>query len=280
MLNMLGLYFKGRKDVAFAYLFGSVAKDRAHSESDVDIGVYFVPNNSALEYESKSIYANEDSIWRDLDALLGRRVDFVVLNRAASTVVSAVMHEGEKIFSRDEALLSRLSGAVDDLAEDFRYFISDFMRIKQRSKSLSQNDRPRLERIVDFMQDQMPEFKDFSRVTQMQYQQDVSIKRNLERWAETVANASIDIAKILIASAKKPMPQTYKAILEDLALLDGFDRDVALKLASFSDMRNILSHEYFDMKFAILERFAKTAEPLFACLIQYAKSVLEKDAKK
>jgi len=278
LITKLREYFRGRADVAFAYLFGSIAKGTSHSESDVDIGVYFRPGTRALEYESEIRYPGESDIWSDLERLTGRQTDMVVLNRAPSTLFSAVIGEGSKIFSADEGLFSRLSAAVNDLADDFRYFISDFVKIKERSRSLSTNDRVRLVRLIDFVQDQMPDFKKFAGVSQKQYERDISIKRNLERWAETLANASIDIGKILIASRKRPIPQTYKTILKELAFLDGFDENVAVKIAGFSDMRNLLVHEYLDLRFALLDIFVKKGEPLYAYLIKYAKEELEKDA--
>ncbi len=277
LIAKLREYFRGRTDVAFAYLFGSVAKGTSHGESDVDIGVYFRPGTKALEYESENRYPGEDDIGSDLERLTGRQTDMVVLNRAPSTLFSAVIEEGNKVFSADEGLLSRLSAAVNDLADDFRYFISDFVKIKERSRSLSANDRVRLERLIDFVQDQMPDFKKFAGMSQKEYERDISVKRNLERWAETLANASIDIGKILIASRKRPIPQTYKAILKELAFLDGFDESVASKIARFSDMRNLLVHEYLDLRFALLDTFVKEGEPLYGYLIKYAKDMIEKD---
>lgn len=275
LVKKLNEYFRGRKDVAFAYLFGSVAKDRSHAESDVDIGVYFKPDKAALEYESESRYPSESAIWSDLDRIVGRHTDMIVLNRAPSTLFSAVLEEGEKIISRDEDLLTRLSDAVNDLAEDFRSFTSDFVKVKERSKSISSHDRVRLERVIDLIQDQMPDFKNFSNISQRQYERDISVKRNIERWAETIANASIDIAKILIASKKRSIPQTYRSILKELAFLDDFDENIAAKLASFSDMRNVLSHEYLDLRFMVIDKFIKEGEPLYAYLTKYAKNALK-----
>jgi uncharacterized protein YutE (UPF0331/DUF86 family)/predicted nucleotidyltransferase len=280
IIEKLGDYFKGRKDVVFAYLFGSVAKDQAHSESDVDIGVYFRPDSKTLEYESENRYPGESDIGSDLERLVGRQTDVVVLNRAPSTLFSAVLSEGNQIFSADENLLSRLSGAVNDLAEDFRDFIFDFVKIKERSRSLSPNDRVRLERAADFIRDQMTDFKNFAQVDQRQYERDVSLRRNLERWAETLANASIDVAKILIASKKRPIPQTYKSILKELAFLDGFDENVASKLARFSDMRNVLAHEYLDLRFALVGQFVKEGEPIFEYLLKYAQETIHEGATK
>lgn len=277
LIKKLKEYFREHKDIAFAYLFGSVAKDMSHTESDVDIGIYFKPTTNVLEYESENRYPGESAIWSDLDHIVGRHTDMVVLNRASSTLFSAVLEEGEKIISTDDNFLIRLSGAVTDLAEDFRNFISDFIKVKERSRSLSPHDKVRLERVIDFVQDQMPDFKNFSNIDQKQYERDISVKRNIERWAETLANASIDIAKILIASKKRPIPQTYKSIMKELAFLDNFDQNIATKLSTFSDMRNVLSHEYLDIRFAVLDKFIKESEPLYAYLTKYAKEVIKND---
>ena len=269
------MYFQRREDISFAYLFGSFAKNQSHTESDVDIGVYFTPVTRKLEYESENRYPGENDIWSDLDRLIGRHVDMVVLNRAPSTLFSAVLEEGQIIFSKNDNLSTRLSGAITDLAEDFRNFISDFIMVKERSRSISPHDKVRLERVIDFIQDQMPDFKNFANIDQRDYERDISLKRNIERWAETLANASIDIAKILIASKKRPIPQTYKSIMKELAFLDDFDESTATELAKFSDMRNVLSHEYLDLRFAVIKEFVREGEPLFAYLLKYAKEAIK-----
>lgn len=277
LVEKLSEYFKGRKDIAFAYLFGSVAKNQSHTESDIDIGVYFTPATRALEYESENRYPSENSVWDDLDSLVGRHTDMVVLNRVPSTLFSAVLDEGQRIFSFNDDFLARLSSAVNDLAEDFRDFISDFIKVKERSKSISPHDKVRLERSIDFVRDQIPDFSNFANIAQKQYERDISVKRNIERWAETLANAAIDIAKILIASKKRPIPQTYKSIIKELGFLDDFDENIATKLSGYSDMRNILSHEYLDLRFTVLGKFIKEGEPLFTYLIKYAKDMIKND---
>ena len=275
LLKTLNMYFHRLEDISFAYLFGSFAKNQSHTESDVDIGVYFTPVTRKLEYESENRYPGENDIWSDLDRLIGRHVDMVVLNRAPSTLFSAVLEEGQIIFSKNDNLSTRLSGAITDLAEDFRNFISDFIMVKERSRSISPHDKVRLERVIDFIQDQMPDFKNFANIDQRDYERDISLKRNIERWAETLANASIDIAKILIASKKRPIPQTYKSIMKELAFLDDFDESTATELAKFSDMRNVLSHEYLDLRFAVIKEFVREGEPLFAYLLKYAKEAIK-----
>jgi predicted nucleotidyltransferase len=50
-LEALKNYFQKRKDIAFAFLYGSQAKGNATPLSDVDIAVYFYPKRRhPIEY--------------------------------------------------------------------------------------------------------------------------------------------------------------------------------------------------------------------------------------
>ncbi|MCX6718972.1 MAG: DUF86 domain-containing protein [Candidatus Taylorbacteria bacterium] len=279
LIKKLGEYFKTRKDVAFAYLFGSVAKDRVHSESDVDIGVYFTPATRALEYESENRYPGESEIWGDLEKITERQTDMVVLNRAPSTLFYAIMQEGIPLAINNEGLNNRMYLVISSAAEDYRDFVDDYFKIMQRSNSLSSVDREKLQRMISFIEKDCVDFKIFQNTDEMKYKDDRNLRRNIERWAENIVNSSIDIAKTLLGSEKRAIPQTYKEILKGLFVLDDFDDKVAEKLSSFSQTRNILAHEYLDLRFAMLSRFMKEGEPIYSYLIKYAEDVLEKDSK-
>lgn len=269
-------YFEGQGSISFAYLFGSTASGMTHAESDIDIGVYFTPEKDELEYESQVEYSDEDKIWLELERITGKKVDMVVLNRAPSTLLYAVLQNGQKIFARDENFLSRLFLAISAAAEDFRDFLKDFVVIRERSNSLNEIDKERLVRAVSFLEQEVSEFEAFKKVDQLQYQREVSVKRNMERWAENIVNASIDIAKIILASEKKQMPETYRLILEQLGTITGFDHRVATELASFSKMRNILAHQYLDLRFAQLKKFAENSESSYKYLILFTKEFVSR----
>jgi predicted nucleotidyltransferase len=52
LIEKLKKYFKQRKDIAFAFLYGSEAKEGANKLSDVDIAVYFIPlEHHPIEFE-------------------------------------------------------------------------------------------------------------------------------------------------------------------------------------------------------------------------------------
>ena len=63
MENAAKKYFESRKDVAFAFLFGSQSRGNATIRSDVDIAVYFYPEKKRpLEVEAEVFYEGEDRI--------------------------------------------------------------------------------------------------------------------------------------------------------------------------------------------------------------------------
>jgi len=267
-------YFKRRNDISFAYLFGSVAKGTSHNESDVDIGVYFKPETNALEYEAAVEYDGEDALWSDIEHITKRQTDMVVLNRAPATLFDGVFRTGILLYEDGSGLRTRLFLAITDAAEEFREFVVDFYNIKERSHSLNEIDRERLGRMVSFLEQERLEYAKFQKVSQMEYQTDRDVKRSFERWSENIVNVSIDMAKILLASEKRAIPETYKAILEGLMVLPGFGEDMAKSLSQFSKMRNLLAHEYLDIRFSMLKKFVNESEQTYMHLIKFAKGIL------
>ena len=276
LIKKLSAYFKERNDVAFAYLFGSVAKGTSHNESDIDVGVYFKPNTRALEYESTTEYPNEYVIWSEVENLTKKQTDMVVLNRAPATLFDGVFRTGALLYDDGSGLRTRLFLAISDAAEEFRDFVNDFYAIRERSHSLTKEDRERLIRMVSFLEQEIVEYTKFRGVNQQEYQNNRPIKREFERWSENIVNVSIDIAKVLLASEKRAIPETYKAILESLMVLPNFGEDMAKRLSQFSKMRNLLAHEYLDIRYSMLKKFVDESEPTYTYLVGFAKKILDK----
>lgn len=270
-------YFVGRKDIAMAFIFGSAVKGTTTTESDIDIAVYFLPKGKELEWEeTQTYYVEEDKIWGDIERIVGIKTDFVVLNRVSSTLAAAVVSEGMPIIIKNYDLYLRFMLAVTSAAEYFREFISDFWVIKQRSLSLTDIDRARLIKIADFMETEVNEYSMFVSLDQKTYESDASKRRNVERWTENIVNSSLDAAKIILASEKKRIPQTYREILQELSLADGFNEKTAEKLAQFAKLRNILAHEYIDIRFVQLKKFIQETESTYRELLKFIKNFIKK----
>jgi predicted nucleotidyltransferase len=94
--SALRAFFDARSsDVATAYLFGSVARETARPDSDVDVAVLLrrspPPTLEGLQLDMAS----------DLEEVLGRSVDLVVLNGAPPDLVHRVLRDGRPIADAD-----------------------------------------------------------------------------------------------------------------------------------------------------------------------------------
>jgi len=267
-------YFLSRPDVAMAFLFGSAARSQQTADSDLDIAIYFYPPSASLEWEEQGEYPEEDRIWAEVERITSIDTDLLVLNRAPATVAYAVLEEDCPIVVKNISLYWGLLLAVSSAAEDFRQFTREFLEIKQRSRSLSDVDKDRLLRVVDFLSSEIADAGDFSSLTRESYLTDSGRRRNVERWIENIVNASIDIAKVLLASVQTRLPQTYREIFLNLGTLQDFDAETAENLSRFSRLRNILAHEYLDTRWARISAFIQEAVPYYHRLLAYVSQIL------
>ena len=132
-------YFESRRDIAFAFLFGSEAKGTATSLSDVDVAVYFYPTKRhPIQYEEEVFYDGEDAIWGDLGRLLKREVELLILNRVSASVAASAIR-GIPLAINDWGLYLDFMEVVTEVAEDYRDMVfRDFlerMEFERRAKA-------------------------------------------------------------------------------------------------------------------------------------------------
>lgn len=278
MIEKLSAYFRERKDIGFSVLFGSIARKTEQPQSDIDVGIYFYPASGELEIEDEVYYASEDSIWSDVESLAGRETDLLVMNRAPSRIVYTALTEGIPLFTVDANLRWRVIQACGNMFEEYTRFSESFYAVKARSLSLSDADRDRLMRIVDFLETEINDIGQFTDLSYRIYAGDSAFRRNIERWIENLVNASIDAAKIIIASEKQTIPQTYRETIDRLKTLPKFQPELVDVLASHTRLRNILAHEYLDIRYRHIERFTHRAEQTYLQFIEAIRYFTSPDA--
>jgi predicted nucleotidyltransferase len=120
LVDKLKSYFSKREDIAFVFLFGSQAKGLATPSSDIDVAVYFYPRRRRpIEFEEPVYYEKEGEIWADIEKLLKREVELLVLNRAPATISASAIRE-TPIMIRDWGLYLDFMETVASEAADFR----------------------------------------------------------------------------------------------------------------------------------------------------------------
>jgi len=135
-------------------------------------------------------------------------------------------------------------------------------------------DKERLIRYVDFMESELSDFSKFSNIDWKVYSEDKDVRRNLERWIENLVNCSIDIAKVILVVEERRIPQTYKEILKELGATQHFDEEFGENISQWAVLRNILAHEYLDVRWNSIKKFIQSAEPVYKRLITKIKSFL------
>jgi len=85
--------------VAFAYIFGSRARDTAREDSDYDVAVFFRGNDVNAADEIMLAVDVAETLKIPVD-----RVDVVALNKADTILIARVFKEGRAIYSEDEDL--------------------------------------------------------------------------------------------------------------------------------------------------------------------------------
>lgn len=91
-------YLAAQPDVVAAYLFGSVAQGRARPQSDVDIAVLL-----AADLDEEARFDRRLRLGWEVESIIGRRTDLVVLNDAPPRLQHQVLKHGWLIYERDRA---------------------------------------------------------------------------------------------------------------------------------------------------------------------------------
>lgn len=273
-IERLKEYFKRKDSILLAYVFGSKSKGTSRTFSDWDIGVYFQPYQYG-ELETERSYPEEHSIWGDLEKILGsNEVDFVVLNRAKPDLVFSVLNSGSPLVVKDPKLYMKLLIKTHYEAVDWWQFTKEFYEISKKAESVSQENKSILRVHVRFLENELEDMGKFKKLSRKEYLNNRDQRRNVERWVENLVMSSIDISKVILASEKKEIPQTYRETLFRYTL-EFMDEQSAKKFSRFAELRNILIHEYLDIKWEKISTFIEEASSLFPVFIEKTKKYID-----
>lgn len=136
----------------------------------------------------------------------------------------------------------------------------------------------RLIKHITFLENELKDYKLFKPLSWKEYNEERTKRRDVERWIENIINSSVDIAKIILTSEEKSLPDTYKNIVKNLSLVTGFDmkEEKIDNLAGWVGLRNIISHEYLDVRWSSIKKFITETEHLYKGFVNKIKAYLEK----
>jgi len=148
--------------------------------------------------------------------------------------------------------------------------------IIKREEHLKNDLKVRLVKHFSFLEKELDDYKKFKSLSWIEYSEDRDKRRNVERWIENIVNSSIDIVKIILTIEEKILPDTYREIIRLLSLVPGFDKENIDKVSNWVRFRNIIVHEYLDIKWKSIKQFIHETENLYKEFLNSVKNYLNK----
>jgi uncharacterized protein YutE (UPF0331/DUF86 family) len=141
---------------------------------------------------------------------------------------------------------------------------------------LARETKLRLIKHVAFLESELQDFASFRALSWEHYSKERPTRRDVERWIENIINSSIDISKIILVAENIPLPDTYKELVAAVSLVSGFDKERMKSISEWVRFRNIIAHEYLDIRWVSIRKFIQQSEPLYKSYLKDVKEYLDK----
>jgi uncharacterized protein YutE (UPF0331/DUF86 family) len=141
---------------------------------------------------------------------------------------------------------------------------------------LKEELKQRLLKHLDFLEAEIKDYPKFMKLSAVEYRDDSDKRRNVERWVENIINSSIDISKVILTLEERNLPDNYKDIVLSISAVKELGINSIETLSRWVKFRNIMSHEYLDIRWSTIKKFIFETEPLYRALMDKAKFYLKK----
>jgi len=135
--------------------------------------------------------------------------------------------------------------------------------------------RTMLMQIIDFARGEIADLGRYSKLEYKQYSEDKDVRRLVDRMIENITNALIDIAKIVISDNNLEIPDSYAGIMEKIGGIFNFNDEEKTSLIQIPKLRNILAHEYLDIKWKNIKNFIDIYQLTAKLLIEKTGNLLQ-----
>ncbi len=145
-----------------------------------------------------------------------------------------------------------------------------------KEQGLKEKIKQRLVKHINFLEEELKDYEIFQSLTWEEYRTERSKRRDVERWIENIVNSSIDIAKVILTSEGMGLSDTYREIVSSLALVHGFAKKEMDKLSNWVRLRNVISHEYMDIKWSSIKKFIAETKSDYQAFLDRTKNYLDR----
>jgi len=141
---------------------------------------------------------------------------------------------------------------------------------------LKKEIRFRLLKHINFLESELKDYDTFLPLSWKEYDGDRDKRRNVERWVENIVNSTVDIGKIVLNAEERTLPDTYKETVALLCVVLNFGEEDSRRLSELVRLRNIISHEYLDLRWTSIRRFISETRSLYEDFLNRAKEYAER----
>src|SRR3989339_810420 len=122
---------------------------------------------------------------------------------------------------------------------------------------MHKSSKQRLIAIIDFAKGEIKDLQNYCNLEYKSYFDDKNLRRLVEKIIENITNATIDVFKIIINENGLKMPDSYAEIMSEGSSVYKLPENQLKDLIQVAKLRNILAHDYLDIKWEKINKFLK-----------------------
>ena len=141
---------------------------------------------------------------------------------------------------------------------------------------MNQGDKSKIIPYVDYLEKELgflPEYE--KEINWKVYESQRSKRLEIERWVESLINATLDISKMILTIGRDEIPETSREVLFRVGSHVYGKEEEASTFSELARIRNTLGHRYLDMKWEDIKRFLQIAPLLYPRFLNFINEEIE-----
>jgi uncharacterized protein YutE (UPF0331/DUF86 family)/predicted nucleotidyltransferase len=232
---------EAQPDLVAAYLFASAARGTSRPESDIDVAVLFA------HAPAKRLNSPRFEIEGELERVLGRPVDLVVMNDAPADLSIRVLRDGRLLLDRNPSARIAFEVRTRNEAFDLESVLTRYRAPRQGS---DRTDAALVAKKIARIESCVSDLRRLARPEAIET--DVRERRFVERTLQIAIQAALDVASHIVSDRRLGEPRTNRELF-DLLHRDGWiDEPLVTHLRKMAGFRTVLVHGYDDVDLLVV----------------------------
>lgn len=141
---------------------------------------------------------------------------------------------------------------------------------------MTRTDKLKLIPYLDFLKKELLFVSEYKRQVDWKvYQTQRSKRLEIERWVESLINATLDISKVLLTVMANEIPETSRELLFQIGSNIYGKEEKAESFSELAKIRNTLAHRYLDVRWEDIKRFLNIVPEFYPPFIEFVEKMIE-----